>query len=387
MLHKNKTNTFCNRMAKTSKQKLIAAGVLIAFTVAIYILSRYESISEWMARYIYMPWASFFGPLFSHVDFDVFEVTMFLLAVAAVTMVVFIIYYFVHKNNRKAVSILLSLVLMVVSLSFIYTSLASIMYNRAPLDIDETSNEFTIESVQDEVNKYFFDFETIAALQTLDEEGKSVCPYSEKELIQKIKDEYSRLISSYYSQYTPNPKQVASSYLMSAFCISGISFIPTVEPGYNYQMPTTDKVVTIAHELAHTKGVMREYDANELAYYILLTSSDPYLKYVGFLYTYTYMQSALRYLNFEEYPSAPACAIKDRKYSSAFWEKKGVFYELGDKINSLYLKSENQEGTQSYSSKTYYHTKTIIDEYGNEKIIYVVDAFSHVHRMIFELYN
>lgn len=373
-------------MTKASKRIYIATGILIAFTVAIFIISKSTAVAEWFTRHVYFPLAKFFGPFFAHVDFAVFEVFLFIFAAAILTLLIFTIYYFVHKNTEKANACLSSLLLVITCVITIYTTLASTMYNREPLSLSKNNEMLSQEEVETKVVAYFEDFKTVAETIQKNSDGSTICPYSDKELIEKIQYEYSKLTSDYYLSYTATPKQIASSYLMSAFGISGITYIPTMEPGYNYQQLSIDKCVTIAHEIAHTKGIMREDKANEQAYSILLNSEDNYLRYVGFVCTYLYMARALVLVNSEIKVTIPACVKVDKELISSFWDKKAVFESLGDIINSIYLKANSQNGTASYISYDDAYKKTIIDEHGDEKTVYVVNRFSDVQNMIFALY-
>ena len=172
--------------------------------------------------------------------------------------------------------------------------------------------------------------------------------------------------------------------MMTPFGVEGISYLPDVEPCYNTQILSIDKVLTIAHEIAHTKGIMRENDANEVAYYILLTSDNYYLKYVGYLKTMTYVNRIYKLNNVKmDENLIPDCAYKDYKASYAFWEEKAYMTKLGNAINEIYLKINSQSGVDSYSSKDEYEKETIIDEDGKEIEINKVIKYSHVQNMIF----
>ena len=373
-------------MTKASRNKLIAAASLIVIAVAMFLLSKNKNISEWLTTHVYFAWAEVFGPVFDRIPFDFFEVFMFLMELAAIIMVSFSIYYFVHKNSEKGIAIISTLLVIVTSIITIYSSTASIMYNRKPLDVPQVTDVLSKDQVIEIADKYFADLNSTASQLSLNEDGSTICPYNDQELEKKIRDEFSKLTSSYYAKHTGTPKQVASSYIMSAFSIAGISFIPTVEPGYNYLMPAHAKSVTIAHEISHTKGIMREDDANELAYYILLNSDDAYLKYVGYLYTYSYISSALKLVNNTKVYTIPKCVVVDKEISREFWDDWGIFSKLGDAINSLYLKSNSQDGTDSYISYDEHKESTIIDDEGQEITIYEVERFSNIQNMLFALY-
>ena len=374
-------------MTKITRNKIIAIVSFIALAIAMFFLSQIREVSEWFTKHLYFPLANAFGNIFEHLDFAVYEVTFFLLAAAAVILIAFSIYYFVHKNNEKGLSLLTTLFLIVSIFVFIYVSMASTMYNREPLQINETKEVLNEDQVETIAASYFNDFNDIASMQELNEDGSSKCPYSDKELIALLKEEYKRLDSDYFLSYTATPKPIASSYLMNAFSITGMTYIPTFEPGYNYLLYDFQKVLTMAHEIAHTKGVMREDDANEVAYYILITSSNSYLKYVGYLYTCTYMLSALILTNSDMKITIPYVAFMDRYNSKMYWEEKAVFSKLGDWINSLYLKLNSQDGTNSYYSYDEHTQETIIDDEGHEKTVFDVISFSHVQNMLFALYQ
>ncbi len=374
-------------MTKATKNTFIATLVFIVTSVAMFFLAKIQSVSEWITRHIYFSYAKIFGPIYSNLDFAVFEVSAFLFAAGLIILISFSIYYFVHKNTEKGTALISVTVLLLSIISFLYITLGSSMYNRKALDIPEETSLMTSSSVKEIYANYFADFEYVASLQERDEDGSSICPYTEKELVERIQKEYERLDSDYFLDYTAKPKQIASSYIMNAFSIAGVTFTPSIEPGYNYQMFTFEKCATIMHELAHTKGVMRESDANEVAYYLLLTSEDPYLKYVGYLYTYPYMARAIRLVNETEEIYIPAVAYIDRQKAALYWEEKGKLSSLGDWINSLYLKSNSQSGTDSYISKEDYIKEIIIDDEGHEVIVYKVNRFSHMQNMIFALYK
>ena len=375
-------------MTKSSRNQFIATAVFIVLAVAMFIISRNEAASEWLTRHIYFNWAKIMGPIFAYVEFDVFEVSAFVLCAALLTLLIFAIYYFVHKNSDRGVSLIASICLIISIFTSLYVSTVSIMYNREKLDVYEVEDVLDQDEVLDISVRYFLDFYAVANEQQLTEYGATICPYTDDELIKKIQQEYDRQITSdYYCSYTATPKKVASSYLMTAFSIAGITFGTTVEPGYNYQMPMHNKCITIAHELAHTKGVMREDDANELAYYVLLNAQDSYLKYVGYLYTCNYVNNALALANIGYRFRLPGCAQIDKFISSEFWSKKAYLSNLGDAVNSLYLKTNSQSGTSSYTSYSDFTKEVVVNEEGQEEEVYVVVSFSHVQNMIFGIYQ
>ena len=355
---------------KFIKQNLIAIGALLALTVAILIASRFEVCAEWMTRHIYFEWARGINYISSVIPYFSFEVEAFIVVAIIVSLLIYMIVQFVHKNKRVGWTIFTSIILIVMIIAFSYCLIVTPIYNRSVLDIKEEEELISNDEVISIANKYYDDFNYVASLQQINDDGITICPYSDQELEEIIKEEYKRLTSDYFAQIDVEPKRVVSSYLMSANSIAGITYMPNVEPAYNTQMLSLDKVLTIAHEIAHTQGVMREADANEVAYYILLTSNNNYLRYVGYLETMVYINRACILANSPKSKlDIPECAIKDRLAIQEFWQEKAVLAKAGDAINDLYLKMNSQEGTVSYYSYEVYEKETIIDEDGNEVII------------------
>ena len=80
------------------------------------------------------------------------------------------------------------------------------------------------------------------------------------------------------------PKPLHMSKLASWMGISGFYISYTAEVTYNYEVPDIDLPMTIAHHKAHQRGYAREDEANFIAHLICTKSSDPYVRYSGYMY-------------------------------------------------------------------------------------------------------
>ncbi|HST52290.1 MAG TPA: DUF3810 domain-containing protein [Pyrinomonadaceae bacterium] len=79
------------------------------------------------------------------------------------------------------------------------------------------------------------------------------------------------------------PKPVYFSGLMSRLGVSGIYSPFTGEPNYDALQPDCDLPFAIAHEMAHQRGFAREDEANFIAFLVCTKSSNPYVRYSGYL--------------------------------------------------------------------------------------------------------
>ncbi len=81
-----------------------------------------------------------------------------------------------------------------------------------------------------------------------------------------------------------NPKPLYLSRLTSWMGVSGFYIAFTGEVTFNEQIPACDLPMVIAHHKAHQRGYAREDEANFIAYLICINSTEPYVRYSGYLY-------------------------------------------------------------------------------------------------------
>jgi hypothetical protein len=80
------------------------------------------------------------------------------------------------------------------------------------------------------------------------------------------------------------PKNLRFSRLASYFGLSGIYMPFSGEPTFNEEAPASELPFIIANQKAHQRGFAREDEANFVAYVICTSSSDPYVRYSGYLH-------------------------------------------------------------------------------------------------------
>ena len=153
--------------------------------------------------------------------------------------------------------------------------------------------------------------------------------------------------------YSP-PKPVLSSTLMSYADIAGIFFPFTVESNINTQGPFFPLPATMAHELAHQAGFMREDEANFIAYLACVNADDALLRYSGYSLAYDYAMSALRKADPQAAERIAATlspsVVADRQDRARFLAQfEGPVAQMSNAANNAYLKANNQtDGTRSY---------------------------------------
>ena len=209
-----------------------------------------------------------------------------------------------------------------------------------------------------------------------------------EELNDLLETEYRKLNEEYFSPYTPRAKKVINSWLLTETGVTGFEFILTGEANINSDIPDIDIPFTMAHELAHTKGIMREDDCNLLATYICLKSDNDFIKYSGLFRSFSHILNMVYYTRSytdycEFYKTIPTEMLVEEDNYFAYWGKKSFLDKVQDWINDIYLKfNGNQNGIESYKDPS---TNTDTGEkYDDGSPIYHVD-FSKTQKLLIEL--
>lgn len=155
----------------------------------------------------------------------------------------------------------------------------------------------------------------------------------------------------------PPPKPVIASEVLTRLGISGIYFPFTAEPNYNRDIPDFQIPFSIAHEMAHQRGVARESEANFVAYVACINARDPFVRYSGY-------RNGLGVLS-ELYRVDPEKARElarqlgtgyreDSRRAAQFWAKaSGAAGALSHRVNDLYLRANRvRAGAADYSNST-----------------------------------
>lgn len=128
----------------------------------------------------------------------------------------------------------------------------------------------------------------------------------------------------------------------------------TAEAQYNAELPHTFIPFTTAHESSHQLGFAREQEANFIGYLIGIHSTNPDLRYSTEYFT---LKSLLRFI-VEEDPEFVKSVIRnyspamkrDRAYEKRFISRhQGWLDDFFGFTNNLFLKSNQQEGSVTYS--------------------------------------
>ena len=315
-----------------------------------------EAITRGFARF----YGSFMNKVTAVIPFSLTEVFFIALGLLAILLLVSAIISLIKIKPITAVCRVLDIGITALLVINLYHLTCQFSYNRKEMPLPYYENEVNREEHVDIFNYFADDVNTCVAALEFDKNGDVKTSMSLKEITNEVKKAYAIIDDDYFHPYFGNTKGMFSSFLFREFQITGVTFAPFAEANINTLNTKSNIPLTIAHELAHTKGVMREDDANKLAFYVCLNSEHPYLRYCAYVSYFSQIEGIATsfYLTDEERANLHAvdsAFYKTRSYEYKFWKEHDLLGDIGEWINNLYIKSSGDEkGTASYSSGTEY---------------------------------
>lgn len=194
--------------------------------------------------------------------------------------------------------------------------------------------------------------------ESLKEDKNGVFVITDLQAIQnEILLQQSKLPSFISGKKAPDINSFKPSLFKNVMSFTGILgyYNPfTAEAQYNSELPSTFLPFTSAHESSHQLGFAREQEANFVGYLLGINSKNAELRYSTEYFT---LKSLLGFI-FDEDPAFVKAALlhyspamkRDRAYEKAFVLKhQGVLDDFFAFTNNLFLKSNQQEGSITYS--------------------------------------
>lgn len=376
---------------KLDKTQIILLSFIAFFLVLLIIsliISNFKDASDYWSLTFSQAYFYIFGHINSIFPFSVMEVLIIFWIISLITLIVVDIIYLVKQNKTAVISVSMSVVLLLSGIFSLYYATYGPTYKRSELPFvfydDVTKDEFK------DITLYFVnDFNDVARKLNSNDEGMVLCPYTLDELSDVLIKEYEKLDNPYFYKYTPKGKSLTFSYFFTLNHIAGVSFSLTGEPNINILNVESDLGFSLAHEMAHQKGIAKEDDANVVAAYICLNSDDPYLRYSGYNRTINSLLSLLKYTdNKDDYKEVKSLLddkiIKDNAYAYKYWQKHNLLEKVGTFFNDLYLTLFSNKGVTSYDDSWTIIDTGNKDEDGNP----ILDIkYSNYQKLYFDIYK
>ena len=140
------------------------------------------------------------------------------------------------------------------------------------------------------------------------------------------------------------PKPIFFSRIMSYLDFTGFYCPFTGESNVNMDSPVTALPETVAHELAHRRGIASEQECSFLGILAAVKTDNADYNYSGWLAGYIYLSNALYAADYETWReialSLPDTVRADLRYTSEYWAQfEGAVQKASDTVYDGFLKS------------------------------------------------
>ncbi|WP_117590737.1 DUF3810 domain-containing protein [Chryseobacterium sp. FH2] len=288
--------------------------------------------------------------LFSWLPFSFGDVLYIL---SGISILYFIIRFFKKKKRHKS---LLNILILINIFYFAYQIFWGMLYFQTPIIEKLPKGEITLNKRKELALQYLEKCKTTRKLVSQDKNGIFVVTDLEsiqKEILRN-QAKLPRYISDKKATQINSFKPSLFKNVMSFTGILGYYNPFSAEAQYNSELPSTYLPFTSAHESSHQLGFAREQEANFIGYLIGVNSENPELRYSTEYFT---LKSLLNSI-VEEDENFVKAALKnyspemkrDRLYEKAFiYKHQGLLDDFFRFTNNLFLKSNQQEGSVTYS--------------------------------------
>ena len=319
-------------------------------------------ISEGFANFFNRTVAAFVRSLLAHLT-SWLPVSLAELLLYCVPLIIVILCLFAYRNHCgswREVFVYLGSILSVCSMLFTlfvftlgtgyHTTTLDKRLSIPPVEVSEESLVQTAQTLIAEIN-------ALAGQNTYADDGFSVMPYDLDTMNDKLLEAYLPLCEEYdfIQRLNSNIKPVIASKPMSYTHITGVYSYFTGEANLNVHFPDYTLPFTAAHELAHQRGIARENEANFIAFLVCLNSTDPYIRYTGYLNMFEYVSNAVYSTDRDAYKALleqlDGRVLNELRAYSDFFDtfRDSLASDISDTVNDTYLKLHgNKAGTASY---------------------------------------
>ncbi|MBW8524546.1 DUF3810 domain-containing protein [Chryseobacterium chendengshani] len=268
--------------------------------------------------------------------------------------IIYLIILCCRKKNRKA-AIIKALVLINI-FYFTYQIFWGMLYFQTPIILKLPIAEITLEKRKNLALKYLEKCKQTRSLVKEDDQG--VFKVNDLKSIQsEILRQQTQIPSFITDKKSADINSFKPSLFKNVMSFTGILgyYNPfTSEAHYNADLPSSYLPFTLAHESSHQLGFAREQEANFIGYLIGINSSNSELKYSTEYFT---LKSLLNSIVYEDkkfvddlLKNYSTAMKRDRMYERKFvTEHQGWLNDFFGFTNNLFLKSNQQEGSVTYS--------------------------------------
>ncbi len=343
-------------------KRVLLSLLLTVFLIAFYLFKENPMFSGFLVKYIGIPYRTVMGELASFLPFSLAEFFVFFVVGVAIVYFVFTVVAVLRSNKNKLKLFASNLLNMLIGVLVISVMMAVFWganyYIESPVSAIATAKPVSVEQLTAVTALFAQKLNATAPLVTRDENG--VYSEDKEQLFELGINLYDNLEEAYPSLQgsTHSAKSLVISPFMSEMNYTGFFFPITGEANVNSHQPACTLPSTIAHELAHVRGVAPEQDCNFLAILACEFSEIPAYQYSGYMLGYVNLANNLYRADYDAWAEITETLhhfVKaDISYNNEYWSQyDSVAAEVADTLYEGYLQGHGQtDGLKSYGMVT-----------------------------------
>ena len=332
--------------------------VSLAWLAAYFLLRGNKAVMNALCRTLVRPWHAFAGKLFSAAPFSVTEWVILCLVTLGIVLLILLVVRLIRRRWSRAYRTGMTVLSVSAALFALLCLWWGVLYYSDSFT-EQSGLERRDISVQEleTVTKYFA--AQANALGEYVERGEDGVFTADKDAIfRRSADIYDGAEQIFPCLAAPavRAKPVVLSRLLSYIHYTGFFFPYTAEANLNADSPVCLLPSTIAHELAHLRGVAREDEANFCAVVACMESGDDEYRYSGALLAYIYLGNALYSTDYdawhEVYSSLSEAVRADLTANNAYWKQfETPAADVSERVYESFLQTYGDDrGMQSYGA-------------------------------------
>ncbi len=319
----------------------------------------FPTVAEWVfARGVFRGLSALLGTATQFLPFSLTE----LLAVSALPAVIALAVWAVRRKSVR-VRLLRGCGWCASCAFLLYLLMHGLQYARLPLAEQmglSVTHSSSVERLA-ELTAYFAEKASAARAECKEDAlGCMRLPATAGEALKSGGAGYDRLAEQYpfLRGTVDRAKGVVLSHWWSYTGITGMYFPLTAEANVNVDVPPDEMLMTISHELAHTRGYAHEDECNFLGVLACVNHPDVEWQYAGWLAAYQYTADALYAADADAYYEVAALCSdgvrRDLARRAAYWSGyEGPVEEISAEVNNAFIQANgDSDGIARYGQVT-----------------------------------
>ena len=332
--------------------------ISLAWLAVYFLLRENRAVMNFLCKALVRPWHAFAGRLFSAVPFSVTEWVILFLAALGVVLLVLLIVQLIRRRWVKAYRTGMTILSVSAAMFALFCLWWGVLYYSDSFT-EQAGLERRDISVQElETVTRYFAAEVNTAGEHVERGEDGVFAVDKDTIFRRSPDIYGGAEQNFPCLAAPavRAKPVLLSRLLSYIRYTGFFFPYTAEANLNADSPACLLPSTIAHELAHLRGVAREDEANFCAVVACMESGDEDYLYSGALLAYIYLGNALYSADYdawrEVYSTLSENVRADLRANNDYWAQfETPAADVSEKVYESFLQTYGDDrGMQSYGA-------------------------------------